>query len=84
MGPKAQGWRGPDREVYWYGVQRGLVAWKERQLRVSQAAAARENDRAPTSRARVEVSAYTALQADQGLADRMLELGMNDMSTCRL
>ena len=31
----------------------------------------------------VEVPAYTALQADQGLADRMLELVMNGVSTRR-
>ena len=29
-GPKAQGRRGPDREVYWHGVQGGCVALKER------------------------------------------------------
>ena len=34
-GPKAQGRRGPDREVYWHGVQGGRVALKERQLRVA-------------------------------------------------
>ena len=32
-GPKAQGRRGPDREVYWHGVQGGRVALKERQGR---------------------------------------------------
>ena len=39
----------------------------------------------PTSRARseVEVPAYTALQADQRLADRMLELVLNGVSTRR-
>ena len=34
-GPKAQGCRGPDREVYWHGVQGGHVALKGRQLRVA-------------------------------------------------
>ena len=34
-GPKAQGRRGPDREVYWHGVQGGREALKERQLRVA-------------------------------------------------
>ena len=34
-GPKEQGRRDADRELYWHGVQAGRVALKERQLRVS-------------------------------------------------
>ena len=33
-GPKEQGRRDADREVYWHGVQAGRVALKERQLQV--------------------------------------------------
>ena len=34
-GPKEQGRRDADRELYWHGVQAGRVALKERQLRVA-------------------------------------------------
>ena len=34
-GRNAQRRRGPDRGVYWHGVQGGRVALKERQLRVA-------------------------------------------------
>ena len=33
-GPKEQGRRDADRDLYWHGVQAGRVALKERQLRV--------------------------------------------------
>ena len=75
-GPKAQGRRGPDREVYWHGVQGGRVALKERQLRVAKPRLRKKRRRADES-GEVEVPAYTALQADQRLADRMLELVLN-------
>ena len=72
-GPKAQGRRGLDREVYWHGVQGGRVALKERQLRVAKPRLRKKRRRAAES-GEVEVPAYTALQADQRLDDRMLEL----------
>ena len=81
-GPKAQGRRGPDREVYWHGVQGGRVALKERQLRVAKPRLRKKRRRADES-GEVEVPAYTALQADQRLADRMLELVLNGVSTRR-
>ena len=81
-GPKAQGRRGTDREVYWHGVQGGRIALKERQLRVAKPRLRKKRRRAGES-GEVEVPAYTALQADQGLADRMLELVMNGVSTRR-
>ena len=81
-GPKAQGRRGPDREVYWHGVQGGRVALKERQLRVARPRLRKKRRRADES-GEVEVPAYTALQADQRLADRMLELVLNGVSTRR-
>ena len=81
-GPKAQGRRGLDREVYWHGVQRGRVALKERQVRVGKPRLRKPRRRADES-GEVEVPAYTALQADQRLADRMLELVLNGVSTRR-
>ena len=81
-GPKAQGRRGADRGVYWHGVQGGRVALKERQLRVAKPRLRKKRRRADES-GEVEVPAYTALQANQGLADRMLELVMNGVSTRR-
>ena len=81
-GPKAQGRRGPDREVYWHGVQGGRVALKERQLRVARPRLRKKRRRADES-GEVEVPAYTALRADRRLADRMLELVLNGVSTRR-
>ena len=81
-GPKAQGRRGPDREVYWHGVQGGRVALKERQLRVAKPRLRKKRRRADES-GEVEVPAYTALQADQRLSDRMLELMLKGVSTRR-
>ncbi len=69
-GPKAQGRRGPDRAVYWHGVQGGRIALKERQLRVAKPRLRKKRRRADES-GEVEVPAYTALQADQRLADRI-------------
>ena len=65
-----------DREVYWHGVQGGRVALKERQLRVAKPRLRKKRRRADES-GEVEVPAYSALQANQGLADRILELVMN-------
>ena len=48
-GPKAQGRRGPDREVYWHGVQGGRVALKERQLRVAKPRLRKKRRRADES-----------------------------------
>ena len=81
-GPKAQGRRGPDREVYWHGVQGGRIALKERQLRVAKPRLRKKRRRADES-GEVEIPAYTALQADQRVADRMLELVMHGVSTRR-
>ena len=60
----------------------GRIALKERQLRVAKPRLRKKRRRAGES-GEVEVPAYTALQADQGLADRMLELVMNGVSTRR-
>ena len=58
------------------------VALKERQLRVAKPRLRKKRRRADES-GEVEVPAYTALQADQRLADRMLELVLNGVSTRR-
>ena len=71
-GPKEQGRRDADREVYWHGVQAGRVALKERQLQVDRPRLRKKRPRA-NEPGEVEIPAYTALQADQGLADRMLQ-----------
>ena len=60
----------------------GRVALKERQLRVAKPRLRKKRRRADES-GEVEVPAYTALRADQRLADRMLELVLNGVSTRR-
>ena len=55
---------------------------KDRQLRVAKPRLRKKRRRADES-GEVEVPAYTALQADQRLADRMLELVLNGVSTRR-
>ena len=57
-------------------VQGGRVALKERQLRVAKPRLRKKRRRADES-GEVEVPAYTALRADQRLADRMLEPGVS-------
>ena len=78
-GPKEQGRRDADREVYWHGVQAGRVALKERQLQVDKPRLRKKRRRAAEP-GEVEIPAYTALQADQRLADRMLELVLRGAS----
>ena len=78
-GPKEQGRRDADREVYWHGVQAGRVALKERQLQVDKPRLRKKRRRADEP-GEVEIPAYTALQADQRLADRMLELVLRGAS----
>ena len=79
-GPKEQGRRDADRDLYWHGVQAGRVALKERQLRVDKPRLRKKRPRADEP-GEVEIPAYTALQADQPLADRMLELVLQGVST---
>lgn len=79
-GPKEQGRRDADRDLYWHGVQAGRVALKERQLRVDKPRLRKK--RPPANEpGEVEIPAYTALQADRPLADRMLELVLQGVST---
>ena len=79
-GPKEQGRRDADRELYWHGVQAGRVALKERQLQVDKPRLRKKRPRADEP-GEVEIPAYLALQADQRLADRMLELVLQGVST---
>ena len=79
-GPKEQGRRDAHRDLYWHGVQAGRVALKERQLRVDKPRLRKKRPRADEP-GEVEIPAYTALQADQPLADRMLELVLQGVST---
>ena len=79
-GPKEQGRRDADRELYWHGVQAGRVALKERQLRVDKPRLRKKRPRDDEA-GEVEVPAYAALQAGDGLADRMLEVVLRGVST---
>ena len=79
-GPKEQGRRDADRELYWHGVRAGRVALKERQLQVDKPRLCKKRPLADEP-GEVEIPAYTALQADQRLADRMLELVLHGVST---
>ena len=65
------------------GVQEGRIALKERQLRGTKPRVRKKRLRADES-GEVEIPAYTAMQADQGLADLMLELVMNGVSTAAM
>ena len=81
-GPKEQGRRDADRELYWHGVQSGRVALQERQLRVEKPRLRKKRPR-DGEPGEVEIPAYTALQADGRLADRMLELVLHGVTTRR-
>ncbi len=80
-GPKQQGKRS-DRNIAWHGTQKGRVALKERQLRVDKPRLRRKNPGEDES-GEVEIPAYTAIQKDTRLADRMLEIMMAGVSTRR-
>jgi putative transposase len=88
-GPKQQGKRA-EREIAYHGKQAGRVALKERQLRVEKprlrkktsasSAAPRRGEGEPGE---IEIPAYAAMQKDQRLADRMLDIMMAGVSTRR-
>jgi transposase-like protein len=80
-GPKQQGKRA-DRDVVYHGSQPGTVALKERQLRVTKPRLRRKQPR-PGEAGEVEVPAYEAMKKDGRLADRMLEILVNGVSTRR-
>jgi transposase-like protein len=80
-GPKQQG-KKTDREVVYHGSQTGRVALQERQLRVQKPRLRRKNPQ-PGEPGEVEIPAYQAMQKDSRLADRMLDILINGVSTRR-
>lgn len=80
-GPKQQGKR-TEREIAYHGTQTGRVALKERQLRVEKPRL-RKKQPAAGEAGEVEIPAYVALQKDERLADRMLDIMMAGVSTRR-
>jgi putative transposase len=81
-GAKRQGCRGDDRELYWHGSQKGRIALKERQLRVDRPRL-RKKKVGPGETGEVAIPAYDAMHVDGSLADRMLAIMMNGVSTRR-
>lgn len=80
-GPKQQG-KSAEREVVYHGSRAGRVALSERQLRV-RTPRLRKKQAAGGESAEVEIPAYQAMQKEQRLADRMLEIMMAGVSTRR-
>jgi putative transposase len=80
-GPKQQG-KKADRDIAYHGSQAGRVALRERQLRVEKP---RLRRKAPQEGepGEVEIPAYEAMRKDGRLADRMLEILINGVSTRR-
>ena len=83
VGPREQGRRHDDRELYWHGSQKGRVALRERQLRIDRPRLRKKKNTAKGESGEVAIPAYEAMQGDQGLADRMLSIMMNGVSTRR-
>jgi putative transposase len=80
-GPKQQG-KKADRDIAYHGSQRGRVALRERQLRVEKPRLRRKHPQEGES-GEVEIPAYEALRKDSRLADRMLEILIDGVSTRR-
>jgi putative transposase len=80
-GPKQQG-KKSDRDVVYHGSQTGRVALKERQLRVTKPRL-RKKAAEPGGPGEVEIPAYQAMPKDARLADRMLAILINGVSTRR-
>ena len=77
-GPKRQGKRdGGGGPVGWHSVQRGRVNLAERRLTVNKPRLRGRGTRSEE----VEIPAYTAMQADGRLGERMIEILMNGVST---
>jgi transposase-like protein len=81
-GPREQGKRNDGRSVYWHGVQDGRVALKERQLQVDKPRL-RKKHREAGEVGEVAIPAYETMRKDHRLADRMLEILLNGVSTRR-
>lgn len=80
-GPKQQG-KKADRDIAYHGSQPGRVALRERQLRVEKPRLRRKEPK-PGEPGEVEVPAYEAMRKDGRLADRMLEILIDGVSTRR-
>ena len=81
-GPRRQGRRDVSRDFYYHGTQSGRVALKERQLRVEKPRL-RKKSAASGERSEVEIPAYEAMRKEGGLAERMLSIVINGVSTRR-
>jgi len=79
-GPPQQGKQKEPKGVYWYGSQAGRIALKERQLRVVKPRLRKKKPRRGEP-AEVGLPAYEAMQKDARLADRMLSIVINGVST---
>ena len=75
-GVRHRGRRGGD--IRWHGHQGGQVALAERKIRLRKP---RLRRRGPGRGAEVEIPAYAAMQADERLGRRMLEILMHGVST---
>jgi transposase-like protein len=80
-GPKQQG-KKADRDIAYHGSQPGRVALKERQLRVEKPRLRRKHPHTAEP-GEVEIPAYEAMRKDGRIADRMLEILINGVSTRR-
>jgi putative transposase len=80
-GPKQQG-KKADRDIAYHGSQSGRVALRERQLRIEKPRLRRKNPQEGKP-GEVEIPAYEAMRKDGRLADRMLEILINGVSTRR-
>jgi transposase-like protein len=80
-GPKQQG-KKADRDIAYHGSQAGRVALKERQLRVRKPRLRRKSP-GHGEAGEVEIPAYEAMRKDGRLADRMLEILLDGVSTRR-
>ena len=80
-GPEQQG-KKTDRQVVYHGSQTGRVALKERQLRVTKPRLRKEAAQ-PGEPGEVEIPAYEVMQKDTRLADRMLDILIDGVSTRR-
>jgi putative transposase len=79
-GPPQQGKQKEQQGVYWYGNQAGRIALKERQLRVVKPRLRKKKARQGET-PEVGVPAYEMMQKDARLADRMLSIVINGVST---
>ncbi len=80
-GPKLRG-KEADRQVVYHGSQTGRGALKERQLRITMPRL-REKHPEPGTPGGVKIPAYEAMQKDVRLADRMLAILIDGVSTRR-